>query len=118
MMQRRHDSTPKGSSDVFPRYAHHPNANSLSATLIKPMKAAKVWTKIRKVPYSLRHSVKDWLRRTAPTNIQLLILGHGHGEGRAAGGYGGDDLLDMQAQYLVTALTTSGVIEYPAIHTK
>ncbi|WP_237061338.1 tyrosine-type recombinase/integrase [Loktanella sp. M215] len=115
MMQRRHDRALNGSSDVFPRYAHHRNANSLSATLIKPMKAAKVWVKIRKVPYSLRHSVKDWLRRTAPTNIQSLIMGHGHGEGQVAGGYGGDDLLDMQAKYLGAALEASGVIDYPTI---
>ncbi len=107
MMQRRRDSALGGSSDVFPRYAHQRNANALSATLVKPMKAAGVWVKIRKVPYSLRHSVKDWLRRTTPTNIQLLIMGHGHGEGRAAGGYGGDDLLDIAPIAIVRSAKAS-----------
>ena len=89
MKQRRREVSPKGTSDVFPRYSYQRDARGLSATLIKPMKTAKVWVKIRKVPYSLRHSVKDWLRRTTPTNIQLLIMGHGHGESGSAGGYGG-----------------------------
>lgn len=79
------------------------------------MKTAKVWVKIRKVPYSLRHSVKDWLRRTTPTNIQLLIMGHGHGEGGSAEGYGGDDLLDMQSKHLAAALEFGGVIAYPVL---
>jgi integrase len=115
MMQRRRESALAGASDVFPRYASQRSANTLSATLVKSMKAAGVWVKIRKVPYSLRHSVKDWLRRTAPTNMQLLIMGHGHGEGRAAGGYGGDDLLDMQGQHLEAALKAGGVISYPVV---
>jgi len=115
MMQRRRDSYTEGTPDVFPCYCHQRNANGLSATLVKPMKTAKVWVKLRKVPYSLRHSVKDWLRRTAPTNMQLLIMGHGHGEGRAASVYGGDDLLDMQAQHLGAALRASGVFNYPEL---
>lgn len=115
MMQARLAAAPEGSSDVFPRYAGQRTANTLSATLSKPMRAAGVWIKTIKVPYSLRHSVKDWLRRTAPTNFQLLIMGHGHGEGRAAGGYGGDDLLDKQAECLVEALKTAGVIGYPTL---
>jgi integrase len=115
MMRRRRESAIEGSSDVFPRYAHHPDANTLSATLGKPMRAAKVWRKSRKVPYSLRHSVKDWLRRGGQRDLQLLIMGHGHGEGRAASGYGGDDLLDKQATYLRGALGAAGVIDYPAL---
>lgn len=103
---------------MFPRYCYQRNANGLSAALVKPMKAAKVWIKTRKVPYSIRHSVKDWLRRTTPTNIQLLIMGHGHGEGRVAGGYGGDDLLDMQAKHLELALVAGGVINYPVLPEK
>jgi hypothetical protein len=47
--------------------------------------------------------------------MQLLIMGHGHGEGRAAGGYGGDDLLDMQGQHLEAALKAGGVISYPVV---
>lgn len=115
MMQRRRNSATGGTSDVFPRYCHQRNANGLSATLVKPMKAADVWVKTRKVPYSLRHSVKDWLRRTTPTNIQLLIMGHGHGESGSAGGYGGDDLLDLQAKHLGAALEAGGVINYPVL---
>ncbi|MEM8692441.1 MAG: site-specific integrase [Pseudomonadota bacterium] len=113
MMQRRLEAAPQGSSDVFPGYAYQRNANGLSATLIKPMKTAGVWVKSQKVPYSLRHSVKNWLRRTGPQHTQLLIMGHGHGEGRVAGGYGDDDLLDKQAEHLEKALTLGGVIEYP-----
>ncbi|WP_371156985.1 hypothetical protein [Jannaschia sp. 2305UL9-9] len=115
MMRERRQKAAQGTSDVFPRYCHQRNANTLSASLVKPMKAAGVWQKTVKVPYSLRHSVKDWLRRAAPTNMQLLIMGHGHGEGRAAGGYGGDDLLDMQAQHLEAALRRGGVIDYPTL---
>lgn len=113
MMRRRHAEAVAGEGDVFPRYSEARNANSLSAALVKPMKAADVWVKSRKVPYSLRHSVKDWLRRTTPTNIQLLLMGHGHGEGRSASGYGGDDLLDKQAEYLEAALKVGGVFDYP-----
>lgn len=115
MMRERRQNAAQGTSDVFPRYCHQRNANALSASLVKPMKAAGVWQKTVKVPYSLRHSVKDWLRRAAPTNMQLLIMGHGHGEGRVAGGYGDDDLLDMQARHLEAALRRGGVIDYPAL---
>lgn len=115
MMKARREAAPKDAPTVFPRYAAMRNANALSATLVKPMKQAKVWVKTSKVPYSLRHTIKDWLRRTSPTNIQLLIFGHGHGEGRVANGYGGDDLLDRQAQYLEKALTLGGVINYPEL---
>jgi integrase len=98
---------------VFPRYAKHANANTLSAVLIKPMKVSGVWQTNVKVPYSLRHTLKDLLRRKAPVNMQLLLLGHGFGEGRVASGYGEDDLLDMQAKYLVEALSFGGFIAYP-----
>ncbi len=115
MMQRRAES--KGISDpanpVFPRYASKQNSNTLSAVLIKMMKAAEVWEKGRKVPYSLRHTLKNYLRRTAPPNFQLLIFGHGHGEGGSASGYGDDDLLDMQAEYLEEAVRLWGVHEFP-----
>jgi len=67
------------------------------------------------VPYSLRHTLKNYLRRTAPPNFQLLIFGHGHGEGGSASGYGDDDLLDMQAEYLEKAVKLWGVHEFPAI---
>lgn len=115
MMQGRRKSTAKGTSEVFPRYAHHRTSNSLSNTLIKPMKKAEVWAKIHKVPYSLRHSIKDMLRRTAPATMQSLLMGHGHGQGGSADGYGDDDLLDLLAGHLETALATGGVFDYPVL---
>ena len=42
-------------------------------------------------------------------------MGHGHGEGRAAGGYGSDDLLEIQAEHMVSALELGGVIDYPEL---
>jgi len=118
MMRRRSSEAKPDQSDVFPRYATQRNANTLSAVLVKPMKAAGVWQKTVKVPYSLRHTVKDLLRRTAPQHMQLLLMGHGHGEGRAASGYGEDDLLDMQAGYLAKALELGGLIDYPKLPEK
>lgn len=113
MMRRRSNDALSDSEGVFPRYVDRPDRNTVSAVLIKAMKAADIWVKESKVPYSLRHSMKIWLRRTTPTNIQLLILGHGHGEGRVASEYGDDDLLDRQARYMVEALQLAGVFEYP-----
>ncbi len=113
MMQERRAQATSGDPDVFPRYAAQRNTNSLSAVLVKSMKVAGVWEKTVKVPYSLRHTLKDLLRRTSPRNMQLLLLGHGHREGRAADGYGEDDLLDMQARRLEKALELGGVIEFP-----
>ena len=78
MMQERAIEGHEPNGPVFPRYAVMQSSNSLSAVLIKMMKAAKVWEKTRKVPYSLRHTLKNYLRRTAPPNFQLLIFGHGH----------------------------------------
>ncbi|MGH1417130.1 MAG: site-specific integrase [Pelagimonas sp.] len=115
MMRKRLAQSPAGELDVFPRYASQRNANTLSAVLVKPMKAAGVWQKTVKVPYSLRHTMKDLLRRTAPQSMQLLLMGHGFGEGRAASGYGEDDLLDMQAGYLTKALELGRLIEFPKL---
>lgn len=115
MMRQRRTEATTAQGDVFPRYAAHRNANTLSAALVKPMKAAGVWQKIVKVPYSLRHTMKDALRRSCPQNIQLLLLGHGHAEGRAASQYGEDDLLDRQAEYLTKSLTVGGWINYPEL---
>lgn len=118
MVHRRLGSASEDALDVFPRYANQRNANTLSATLIKPMKSAKVWVKIRKVPYSLRHSVKAWLERTVSTDFQSLLLGHGAGGGRVASGYSSDDLLDIQATHLEKALRVGGVVEYPKLPEK
>ncbi|MEP5633925.1 MAG: site-specific integrase [Tateyamaria sp.] len=113
MMRKRLSQSIANELDVFPRYATQRNANTLSAVLVKPMKAAGVWQKTVKVPYSLRHTMKDLLRRSAPQHMQLLLMGHGFGEGRAANGYGEDDLLDMQAGYLTKALELGNLINYP-----
>jgi len=115
MMKERGKAMSEPDAAVFPRYSVMQNSNSLSAALIKMMKTAGVWEKGRKVPYSLRHSLKNYLRRVAPTNFQLLLFGHGHGEGGAASGYGDDDLLDLQAGYLEKAITLWGVNEHPSI---
>lgn len=115
MMRRKRRSASDAQSDVFPRYGGHRNANTLSASLVKPMKAAGVWRRIVKVPYSLRHTLKDALRRTCPQPMQLLLLGHGHSEGQAASQYGMDDLLDQQAHYLTEAITQGGWINYPEL---
>ena len=115
MMKDRAARYRANGGDVFPRYARTRNANTLSAVLGKGMRAGGVWEKTRKVPYSARHSLKDWMRRVAPTNIQLLLFGHGHGEGKAASGYGVDDLLDLQAKALTEALDRWGVVGWPKL---
>ncbi|MEP1327109.1 hypothetical protein [Pseudophaeobacter sp.] len=111
MMKSRMEALGEPTDAVFPRYASRPNSNTLSAVLIKMMKAAGIWEKGRKVPYSLRHTLKNYLRRVAPANFQLLLFGHGHGEGGSASGYGDDDLLDLQREYLEQALRLWRVTE-------
>jgi integrase len=111
MMLRRLEATSGPDHAIFPRYVDHKTSNSLSAALTKPMKAAGVWVKLVKVPYSLRHTLKDNLRKVAPKSVQLLIFGHGHGEGGSADDYGEDDLLEMQAEYLEKALKRGGLFD-------
>lgn len=118
MMKERAFKSYETDGAVFPRYASKQSAGAVSAVMVKMMKSAGIWIKIKKVPYSLRHSLKDHLRRVAPMNFQLLIFGHGHGEGGSASGYGEDDLLDMQAAYLKEALELFGVFEYPNLKTQ
>jgi len=115
MIKSRMEALGEPTDAVFPRYASRPNSNTLSAVLIKMMKASGVWEKGRKVPYSLRHTLKNYLRRVAPANFQLLLFGHGHGEGSAASGYGDDDLLDLQAGYLDEAIRLWGVYKFPTV---
>ena len=73
------------------------------------MKAAGVWQQQKKVPYSLRHSVKDWVRRVANEHIADLI--HGHGGGSISRAYGSDDMLDQLQVKLTEALVMAGVME-------
>lgn len=111
MMRKRLEATCGPDDAIFPRYVDHKTSNSLSAALTKPMKSAGVWVKLVKVPYSLRHTLKDNLRKVAPKSVQLLIFGHGHGEGGSADDYGEDDLLEMQAEYLEKALKRGGLFD-------
>jgi len=73
------------------------------------MKQAGVWEKTRKVPYSLRHSHKDWMRRVAPQYWCDLV--HGHASKGAAGNYGGDDMLDRLSVYVEKACREGGIWE-------
>jgi integrase len=97
---------PDGGAPVFPRYASSSGTNTASALMTKAMKQAQVWEKTVKVPYSLRHSHKDWMRRVAPEYWVNLL--HGHAQGGIAANYGGDDMLDQLANYTEKACRTSG----------
>ncbi|MBT2132698.1 tyrosine-type recombinase/integrase [Planktotalea lamellibrachiae] len=66
-----------GEGDVFPRYAALGGPGSASQLMVKAMKKAAVWVKLRKVPYSIRHSHKDWMRRVARKEMTDRIHGHG-----------------------------------------
>ncbi|WP_050931590.1 DUF6538 domain-containing protein [Aestuariivita boseongensis] len=92
---------------VFSRYASTNGFNTASSLMTKAMKQAGVWQKITKVPYSLRHSHKDWMRRVAPEYWANLV--HGHAQGGIAANYGGDDMLDQLACYIEKACRTAGV---------
>mgnify|MGYP000389177755 FL=1 len=96
-----------GAVPVFPRYASTSGYNTASNLMTKAMKQAGVWERITKVPYSLRHSHKDWMRRVAPEYWVNLI--HGHAQGGIAANYGGDDMLDQLARYAEQACRTAGV---------
>jgi integrase len=96
-----------GAVPVFPRYASTSGYNTASNLMTKAMKQAGVWERITKVPYSLRHSHKDWMRRVAPEYWVNLI--HGHAQGGIAANYGGDDMLDQLAKYVDQACRAAGV---------
>lgn len=98
-----------GAAPVFPRYASASGYNTASNLMTKAMKQAGVWERITKVPYSLRHSHKDWMRRVAPEYWVNLI--HGHAQGGIAANYGGDDMLDQLARYVEQACRTAGIWE-------
>ncbi|MBT9385456.1 hypothetical protein KM176_16400 [Pseudooceanicola sp. CBS1P-1] len=111
MMQRRLDSIEDPDAPIFPRYAEHGSSNSLSAALVKQMKAAGAWEKTVKVPYSLRHTLKEQLRWVAPKSFQVRIFGHGYGEGGSADDYGEDVMLERQAEYIEQALKRGGLFD-------
>ncbi len=97
----------KNTAPVFPRYSTNSGYNTASNLMTKAMKQAGVWEKITKVPYSLRHSHKDWMRRVAPEYWVNLV--HGHTQGGIAANYGGDDMLDQLARYIEDACRTAGI---------
>ena len=101
-------------AEVFPRYSGRNGANIVSAIQVEAMKQAGVWTtEGLKVPYSLRHSVKDWMNRVSPPNWGDWLQGHASGGSSAA--YGSDEFQDLIAGHLTKALKTAGVWGYPEI---
>ena len=99
-----------GAEPFFARYASTGGFNTASNLMTKAMKQAGVWERIKKVPYSLRHSHKDWMRRVAPEYWCNLV--HGHAQGGIAANYGGDDMLDQLARFLEQACRTAGIWDF------
>ncbi len=113
MMQRRDAGRVAQERFVFPRYASAKGRAALSASQIKKMKAANVWVLGRKVPYSLRHSMKDWMTRSAGHDWAEMLLGHT--VQKVSGGYGSDTFLDLLAAKVEQSLKDAGVWDYPDI---
>ena len=109
----RKEARVEGERAVFPRYSGPTGSETVSVLQIKAMKQAGIWVKTAKVPYSLRHTTKDWVVRNVGSSWAALLLGHAS-DGQT-GNYGSDDMLDLVAEHLTTALTAWGVWEYPAI---
>ena len=112
-IMKRRWSEREDRAEVFPQYAGSNGPNAVSALQVQAMKQAGVWVKILKVPYSLRHSVKDWMRRVAPQTFTDVL--QGHASGGSSADYGSDDFLDMMAGHMTKALKTAGVWGYPDI---
>ncbi|MFY2824509.1 DUF6538 domain-containing protein [Ruegeria sp. MALMAid1280] len=107
--ERLADAEGKKDQPLFPRYAP-PNGPDAASTLMrKAMVQAGVWVELKKVPYSLRHSHKDWLDRVAPRNLVDRV--HGHRAPGSAGVYGGDDMLDLLHETMIRGCTESGIID-------
>ena len=110
IVERRATSLAKAGPNepVFRRYGKARGADLLSKNLTNMMKRSGVYEPRRKVPYSLRHAHKDWLRRVAPEDRVDLI--HGHSNGSIARNYGSDHMLDLLQADIEKALTTAGVL--------
>ncbi|SPF79166.1 Putative defective protein IntQ [Aliiroseovarius pelagivivens] len=93
--------------DVIPRYAHRGGPGNVSGLMIKAMKKADVWVTIKKVPYSIRHSHKDWMRRVAREEMTNRI--HGHGRKSVANDYGSDEFLSELEKIISEGLERSGL---------
>jgi integrase len=98
-----------GDTPFIARYSYAGGANAAGGLLTRAMKAAGVWVKKKKVPYSLRHSSKDWVRRVAGEYHADLIHGHSGG-GSISRNYGSDDMLDQLQEKLTEALVMAGVM--------
>ena len=106
------DLDPTGT--VFDKYVGVDGMNALSAAMVNAMRRAGVWVPHKKVPYSLRHSHVDWMRRVAPDDWVKMV--HGHSRGGIAANYGGDDMLDKLRIYIEKACREAGILdafEYP-----
>lgn len=79
----------------FPRY--HDRGSTLSATLMKHMKARKLLPTDRHSVYSLRHAFKDRLKAAeCPEEMVDELMGHATGKPKYGDGYG----LQLKAKYL------------------
>ena len=97
-----------GGTPFIARYSHARGVDAADQLLTKDMKDAGVWVRQKKVPYSLRHASKDWVRRVATEYHADLI--HGHGGGSISRAYGSDDMLDILREKLTEALVMAGVM--------
>ncbi len=113
MMQTRCATRQLNENSVFPRYASTKGRAALSNSQIKKMKAAKVWVLKRKVPYSLRHSMQDWMTRSSGPDWADMVLGHS--SQKVSGSYGTDRFLDLLSIEMEKALRNAGVWRYPHV---
>jgi site-specific recombinase XerD len=85
----------------FPRY--HDRGSTLSATLMKHMKARKLLPTDRHSVYSLRHAFKDRLKAAeCPEEMVDELMGHATGKPKYGDGYG----LQLKAKYLKSIALT------------
>lgn len=87
----------------FPRY--HDKGSTLSATLMKHMKARKLLPTDRHSVYSFRHAFKDRLKAAeCPEEMVDELMGHSTGKPKYGDGYG----LQLKAKYLQAIALTVG----------
>ncbi|MET4208636.1 tyrosine-type recombinase/integrase [Bradyrhizobium sp. LA2.1] len=87
----------------FPRY--HDRGSTLSATLMKHMKARKLLPTDRHSVYSFRHAFKDRLKAAeCPEEMVDELMGHATGKPKYGDGYG----LQLKAKYLQAIALTVG----------
>ncbi|WP_445222142.1 hypothetical protein ACKWRH_20940 [Bradyrhizobium sp. Pa8] len=85
----------------FPRY--HDKGSSLSATLMKHMKARKLLPTDKHSVYSFRHAFKDRLKAAeCPEEMVDELMGHATGKPKYGDGYG----LKLKARYIQSIALT------------